>query len=142
MQLRRAEPEDTAAIRHLLSSCGLPTDGVPDEADLLWIAHQAGGVVGVAGLELHGGDGLLRSVATASDLRGRGIASQLCDEIESRARSLGARRLFLLTETAERFFAKRGYRRVERVAAPSAIASSREFATVCPASAALMARDL
>jgi len=142
VQLGRAEPADLAAIHDLLSGCGLPIDGVPGDADLLLVARHEGGVTGVAGLELHDGDGLLRSVATAPALRGRGIATRLCDEIESHARSRGARQLFLLTETAERFFAARGYCRVDRAAAPRGIASSREFTTVCPASSLLMARSL
>jgi len=142
VQLRRAEAEDSGAIRDLVTSCGLPTDGVPDDAELFVVAHHAGGVIAVAGLELHEGDGLLRSVATAASLRGRGVASRLCDEIEQRACSLGARQLFLLTQTAEQFFAKRGYRCVERAAAPCGIASSREFTTLCPASSVLMVLDL
>jgi amino-acid N-acetyltransferase len=77
-----------------------------------------------------------------AELRGRRIASALCDEVERRARSLGVRRLYLLTETAETFFAKRGYRRVPRADAPPGIARSREFAAVCPASSELMSRDL
>ncbi|HXZ84918.1 MAG TPA: arsenic resistance N-acetyltransferase ArsN2, partial [Myxococcota bacterium] len=110
--------------------------------ELLVVAQDGGRVVGVAGLELYEGDGLLRSVATAPDFRGRGVASRLCAEVERRARALGARRLYLLTETAEPFFARRGYRRLDRAAAPRGIAGSREFASVCPASAALMAREL
>jgi amino-acid N-acetyltransferase len=142
VQLREAEPGDVASILALLGRSGLPLDGVPDDADLLLVARHGGGVVGVAGLELHEGGALLRSVATASELRGLGIASRLCAEVERRASALGADRLYLLTETAEPFFAKRGYRRVDRAAAPRGIARSREFATVCPASAVLMARDL
>jgi amino-acid N-acetyltransferase len=142
VQLREAEPDDVAPALDLLFRSGLPLDGVPNDADLLVVARDAGRVVGVAGLELHEGDGLLRSVATDAEHRGRRIASQLCEEIELRARELGAGRLYLLTETAERFFAKRGYRRVDRTAAPHGIASSREFTAVCPASSVLMLREL
>jgi amino-acid N-acetyltransferase len=138
VQLREAEPEDIGSVLELLRRCGLPTDGVPDEAEALLVAREDGRVVGVAGLELHGGEGLLRSVATAQEFRGRRVASRLCDEVEKRAHSLGVTRLYLLTETAEAFFAKRGYRRVERANAPRGIASSKEFATLCPVSSALM----
>jgi len=124
VQLRDAELEDVGAILELLGRCSLPKDGVPEDA------------------KLHDGAGLLRSVATDAELRGRRIASALCDEVERRARSLGVRRLYLLTETAATFFAKRGYRRVPRADAPPGIARSRESAAVCPASAELMSRDL
>ena len=77
-----------------------------------------------------------------SEVRGRRIASRLCDEAEARAAAAGAKRVFLLTETAEELFARRGYRRLDRAAAPPEVAASREFALVCPASAVLMVREL
>ena len=138
--MREAEPGDTPQIRALLTACRLPTDGVPEDAVLLLVAIHCGQVVGVAGLELHGGDGLLRSVAVAPGKRGRRIAQKLCDEVETRASALGVQSLYLLTETAERFFLRRGYGAADRADAPPAISASREFAFVCPASAALMVR--
>jgi N-acetylglutamate synthase-like GNAT family acetyltransferase len=70
------------------------------------------------------------------------VASRLCAEVETRAASLGARRVFLLTETAEAFFVRRGYARLGRSLAPPGIAASREFSALCPASAILMFREL
>jgi amino-acid N-acetyltransferase len=140
--VRRAGPADRAAIRALLAASALPLDGAPDDAESFWVATHAGRVVGCAGFELHAGDALLRSLAVAPNFRGRGLAARLCREVERRAREAGARRAFLLTETAEPWFAKRGWRRIERAAAPAGIATSREFAAVCPAAAALMEREL
>jgi len=142
VQLRDAAASDTAAVHELLRGCGLPTEGVPDDAALLVVAESGGRLVGVAGLELHGADALLRSVAVAPESRGKGIAARLCAQVERRAPALGAQRVFLLTETAERFFARRGYRRLERARAPAGIAASREFAALCPDSAVLMFREL
>jgi N-acetylglutamate synthase-like GNAT family acetyltransferase len=48
--------------------------------------------------------------------------------------------IYLLTETAERFFARRGYSPADRRDTAPAITASREFALVCPASAVLMVR--
>lgn len=141
-EIRAAGAGDTGAILALLRACRLPADGVPDETALLLVAEEGGRVVGSAGLELHAGDGLLRSVAVAPAHRGRRLAARLCDALERRAPALGARRLYLLTETAEPFFARRGYRRTERSDAPPDIARSREFASLCPASAVLMLREL
>jgi amino-acid N-acetyltransferase len=140
LSLREAEPEDSSRIRALLSECRLPIDGVPEDAALLLVASHCGQVVGVAGLELHGHDGLLRSVAVAPGMRGRKIADRLCDEIEARAPAVGARSIYLLTETAERYFARRGYSVADRRDAPPAIIRSRQFARLCPASAVLMMR--
>lgn len=142
MRLRELIPADTPAVHTLLRECRLPTDGVPQDTALFVVAEDGGKVVGVAGLELHGAHGLVRSVAVSPALRGRRIASQLCDEVEKRAAALGARRLFLLTETAEKFFARRGYARLDRSLAPPEIAASREFSAICPDSATLMFREL
>jgi N-acetylglutamate synthase-like GNAT family acetyltransferase len=141
-EVRTARRADALAIRALLTASALPIDGAPDDAEAFYVATHAARIVGCAGLELHAGDALLRSVAVAPDFRGRALAARLCGEVERRAREVGARRVFLLTETAEGWFAKRGYRRIERAAAPAGIAASREFAAVCPAGAALMEREL
>jgi amino-acid N-acetyltransferase len=141
MEIRAATAGDIETVQALLRECRLPLDGVPEELESLFVASVDGRIEGVAALELHGRDGLLRSVAVSTGCRRRSLGSRLCDEVERRAQVVGARRLFLLTETAEAFFSRRGYRSIERVLAPAAIASSREFSTLCPASAVLMTRD-
>ena len=141
MEIRPATADDAELVRALLRACGLPVDGVPADLESLFVASVDGRIVGVAGLELHGRDGLIRSVAVAPQFRDHNLASRLCTAVENRAERIGVRRLFLLTETAERFFMKRGYNAIERTLAPAGIASSHEFAAVCPASAILMVRE-
>ena len=140
VRIRAARASEAPAIRALLAECSLPIDGAPEDAESFFVAAQVDRIVGCAGLERHETDGLLRSLAVAPEFRARGLAARLCAEVERRARELGASRLFLLTETAEAWFHARGYRALERSAAPGAIAASREFAGVCPAAAVLMAR--
>jgi amino-acid N-acetyltransferase len=142
MRLRELTRADTPAVHSLLRACRLPIDGVPDDAAAFLVAESDGRVVGCAGLERHGPDALLRSVAVAVERRGARVASELCDLAEERALGLGVRKLFLLTETAERFFARRAYARLDRALAPPHIAASRELAGVCPQSAVLMCREL
>ena len=140
VRIRAARAHEAPAIRALLAACDLPVEGAPEDAESFFVAARIDRIVGCAGLERHGADGLLRSLAVAPELRAQGLAAKLCAEVERRARELGARQLFLLTETAEAWFHARGYRALERSAAPRAIAASREFAAVCPAAAVLMAR--
>jgi amino-acid N-acetyltransferase len=140
--VRNADAGDAGEVVTLLRACKLPMDGVPDDLTLLLVAEQDGRVVGCAGLERYGADGLLRSVAVSPECRGCGLAGSLCDEVEARAASLGMRRLYLLTETAEAFFRGRGYEAVDRAGVPPVIGGSRELASVCPASAVLMLRAL
>jgi len=54
----------------------------------------------------------------------------------------GACEAWLLTETAEPFFARDGWARADRGDAPPAVAASVEFTSACPATAVAMRRRL
>ena len=97
---------------------------------------------GLVGIEIHGADALLRSLVVAPELRASGLGSALVRRAESHARAQGARCMYLLTTTAERFFAGRGYARLDRSDAPAGIRATREFADICPASSAFMFKSL
>jgi amino-acid N-acetyltransferase len=47
-----------------------------------------------------------------------------------------------LTDTAEVFFSRLGYTTADRQRAPECIRSTREFAEICPMSAAFMVKQL
>ncbi|HEX9793576.1 MAG TPA: arsenic resistance N-acetyltransferase ArsN2 [Planctomycetota bacterium] len=119
------------AILDLLEAAQLPTSGVEAILPHLLVIEENGVLVGVGGLEPHGDDALIRSVVVAAAQRGRGVASTLCDALESAAARSGARALYLLTDTAAGFFARRGYRKIARTDAPAAIRASEEFASLC-----------
>ncbi len=70
------------------------------------------------------------------------VASHLAERAEECAASLKIEALYLLTITAEGFFAKRGYHRVERDSAPSSVRETAEFKNLCPASAVCMVKYL
>lgn len=97
---------------------------------------------GLVGLELCGPDVLLRSLVVDPRARASGLGSALLARAEAHARAHGARAVYLLTTTAEAFFARRGYARVGREAAPQGIRTTREFADICPASSAFMVKQL
>ena len=104
---------------------------------------RAGAVfVGVAGLEVHGGDGVLRSVAVEPASRGSGVGARLTGAILAAARRASLRRLYLLTISAEDYFPRYGFRRVPRDEASAAVRRSVEFREACPASAVAMVLDL
>jgi len=85
--LRSARPEDLAAALELLEDAALPVVGVDEWFDRFVVAAYDGRVIGVAGLEVHGTDGLLRSVAVADDWRCRGLGGALTDEVVARPSS-------------------------------------------------------
>jgi amino-acid N-acetyltransferase len=135
-----ATPADAAAIAALLRAADLPhADFAAHLADFL-VARRGGAVIGAVGLERHGGHALLRSLVVAPAQRGAGLGGRLVDRLEGRARYLGVRRFYLLTTTAEAFFARRGFRRIARSRVPAAITATCEFRSLCPVSAVCMAR--
>jgi amino-acid N-acetyltransferase len=107
----------------------------------LVVARRSAQVIGCAGLELYSESALLRSVAVALPVRGTGLGQALTWAALDLARGRGARRVYLLTETAEGFFPKFGFAPVERGAVDPAVLASEEFKTLCPVSAVAMVLD-
>jgi len=94
------------------------------------------------GWEMYDSVALLRTLAVRSEWQGRGLGACLVSALERYAKAAQVENLYLLTETAERFFASRGYAVTERNAVPPAIASTAQFAGLCPDTATLMHKHL
>ena len=142
MQIERAGPDDLGAIERLLVASNLPLDGARDAFAAGIVARQRGEVVGAAAVEPYGPAGLLRSVVVEPSMRSTGIGGTLVASSEALARDLGVRELYLLTDTAEAWFERRGYRVIERDAVPEPVRGSIEFTTACSTTAVAMWRAL
>ena len=138
----RAQSTDAAGILQLLAQQQLPLDGLQDHLATTVVARQHGRIVGSAALEVYADGALLRSVAVAPELRGRGIGHDLAAATEHIARDLRMPALYLLTTTAEGYFPKFGFERITRAEVPPSVQASVEFATACPASAIVMRKRL
>lgn len=137
--IRSITPGETAAVRALLIASGLPVDDLGSAAIEFRIAvDDDGAMLGVVGIEVFEEAGLLRSLAVVPHARHRGIGHALAGSLEADARARGLHQLVLLTQTAETFFARRGYSVIDRAAAPAGVRRSAEFRSLCPASAACM----
>jgi amino-acid N-acetyltransferase len=130
------------SILSLLSAEKLPVDDLPVVLDNFIVAIDNGEVIGVAGLELYGNYGLLRSVAVDKNQRGKGIAAQLLHKIEAIATNKGLEEIYLLTETAAEYFNNKGYEHIARMDIPEEIKESSQFRHVCPESAIAMKKAL
>jgi amino-acid N-acetyltransferase len=127
----------------VLNGAGLPSVDLTDaHMEHFFYCGPAQAPTGLVGLELFGELALLRSLAVADVTRSRGLGSALLAHAEQHARAAGAREIYLLTTTAEEFFRRRGFSTAARDEAPAAIRQSREFAGLCPASAAFMIKRL
>lgn len=139
MQLRNAIAADWDRVLLLLEAAGLPCGGLQDQfPQAYWVAIADGQVVGVVGLERYGDYGLLRSLAVGDAWRGRGFGGALATQVLRVAAEEAVAAVFLLTNTAEPFFAGRGFTPVLRANAPAALQAAPEFASICPSSVTCM----
>ena len=135
------EPAELAGLAWFLDAASLPSADLADPGRLFF-RFEADSLVGYGGLEGEGADRLLRSIVVLADRRRHGLGRALVAILERQARNLGVERLHLLTTTAAPFFRAIGYADADRGAAPPAVAASREFAALCPASAAYLVKAL
>src|SRR5438445_12138707 len=120
------------ALLELLGQSALPTAGLADHLDTTLVAREAGNVVGSAALELYGTTALLRSVAVAPGLRGRGLGQELTRHALALARRRKIRTVYLLTETAGGFFLRFGFRAISRDTVGPAVQRPVEFPSARP----------
>ncbi|HWS66212.1 MAG TPA: arsenic resistance N-acetyltransferase ArsN2 [Steroidobacteraceae bacterium] len=141
LMIRGRPPRSTAVV--LLQAQGLPVSDITGEhLEHFFFVGSDGSPTGLVGLELYGTDALLRSLVVAENARSKGLGSTLIDHAEKYAASKGVRSIYLLTTTAEAFFIRLGYERIERSSAPPSIERTREFAGLCPASSAFMSKRI
>ncbi|MFL5515419.1 MAG: arsenic resistance N-acetyltransferase ArsN2 [Gemmatimonadales bacterium] len=139
MEIREATREDLETVRSLVAEAGLPQDGLEDQFGSGYaVAIESGRLVGVAAVERYAACGLLRSVVTTADRRGRGIGEALVRDRLGWAERAGLESVYLLTTTAAGYFPRLGFKVVERSAVPPEIRGSREFSSTCPSSAVVM----
>ena len=141
LQIRERPPHLSAVA--LLQAAGLPaSDLTESHLEHFFFTGTDGAPRALVGLEIYGEAALLRSLVVSAAARTQGLGSALVLHAEKYAAAHRVRELYLLTTTAESYFENRGYRRIDRAEAPPAIKSTREFASLCPASSAFMIKRL
>ena len=134
--------QDLIAIRALLEHSGLPTSDLESARPEFAVIRENGEVIAAGALQRFGSSALLRSVVVTPDRRGSGVGQMIVRELERQARAAQIDRLILLTLSAGEFFARQGYRPIERSTAPEEIQGSEEFRSLCPKSATCMGKSL
>ncbi len=133
-----ASNSDLASVLALVQSCGLPIDGLEQHLGTALVARDHDAIVACAALELYGDSALLRSVAVALHMRGRGLGQRVVRAALDLARQRGVRSVYLLTETAAEFFPRLGFHATDRASIPATVKTSVEFTSLCPVSALAM----
>ena len=143
MNLDFVNTAEEKQLKLLLAESGLYSDDIRS-SDLRHFLVMRDGtrLAGVIGLEVVGESSLLRSLAVSPRYRNKGIASGIVKKVEEYARSKGIEKLYLITITAEEFFAKQGYQQVNRGSAPDALQVTTEFRSICPSTSTCMVKRL
>lgn len=136
--IRNARQADYPHVARLLQASSLPTAGVAGHFGNFLVAENGDDIVGAIGLEVYDDVGLLRSAVVESSLQNTGIGSRLYEELLRRAHRLGVRRIILLTNTAQRYFERKGFRTIDQKSVTGPITNSVEFSGACPSHAACM----
>lgn len=142
MHIEPAQPADTEAVIALLEQGHLLTEDLPSGLSDFVIAKEEGRSIGVAGLERFGPVGLLRSVAVDPHHQGKQIAAQLVGRLLESAQASSLQEVYLITNTADRYFERYGFEPVNRQEVPTAIQQTPQFSDLCPSSAIVMKRAL
>jgi amino-acid N-acetyltransferase len=140
--LDSARESDWEQLVGLLASSGLPAEGLEEHLPTTLVVREGGRILGSVALEMYGSDALLRSLAVSAECRGRGLGRRLAVSALDLAGSLGAARVYLLTETAASFFRRIGFRDVPRSDVPERLRGSLEFASLCPLAAEVLMLSL
>jgi len=140
IEFRLGKVGDGDGVRALLSSEGLPVEDLGGTGQEFVLALAKGRLVGCVAVEVAGEDCLLRSLVVAADVRGKRIAAALHERAVALASLQGARTAYLLTTTAAKYAARKGFEQVDRAAVPPAIAALPQFRRICPSTAVCMRR--
>ena len=144
LEIEEAKNSDHPAIVVLLQDTELPPDSIEAHLENFLIIRHPEAVagpeflVGSVGLEVYGESALLRSLAVHPDFQGRGLGTRLVNRMIELAKGKGITRLFLLTDTAEEYFKKKGFVIVTRDQVPEDMKQSIEFTKLCISSPSMV----
>ncbi len=133
-----AEQKDVEAIKAILVANELPTAGVDEHWRTFVVARDGVRIIGCGGAEAYPTAALIRSIAVLPEYRRRGLGRRIVRQLIDRLASRGLRDFYLLTTTAETYFSKRGFKKIDRDEVNPQLLASREFQDACPKSAVCM----
>jgi amino-acid N-acetyltransferase len=133
---------DLDAITRLLVGSLLPSRDVGGAQQRFIVASENGRLLGCAGLQVAGQDGLVRSMAVHWTRRNAGLGSRLHERLLFEAVLAGVRTLYVVTTTAEDFFAGHGFKKIAASAVPSRLQASEEFTAFVPGGSTVMSRPV
>jgi amino-acid N-acetyltransferase len=122
----------TAAI-DLLKKNNLPTEDIHPGTQL-FVIEESDSVIGTVAVEYDFNVALLRSLSVSDAKRNSGIGELLVGFIENYVQKQGVHSIYVLTTTAEKFFSKKGYEKIDRNNIPDFIKNTKEYSHLCSSS--------
>lgn len=142
LNIRPATNTDLEDILNLLSANQLPTIDMNENSVQLFVALFNNELIGTIGIEKFNQLALLRSLAVKDKFKNQKVGEQLVNYLFDFSKVEHISELYLLTTTAEKYFYKFGFHKIDRLKVPEIIMQTREFKDICPLSAVVMQRKL
>ena len=140
--IQQATEKDLDVIKKLLDDNNLPTTDIHQDNIQFFIGFIDDKIMSVIGLEKYNNVGLLRSLAVNDLFKNQQVGTRLIRHIFDLCASEHIDKIYLLTTTAEKYFVKFGFTKIERIEAHDILKQTREFKDICPVSAVLMCKKL
>ncbi|MCX6155349.1 MAG: GNAT family N-acetyltransferase [Candidatus Kapabacteria bacterium] len=115
---RFAHQSEAGMIKNFLSVNNMHINDIDENIGNFILAEIDNKLIGTIGLEVYGDYGLVRSLAVDEQFRNNGIARELYFKILALSLQHGIKQLYLFTLSAEIFFAKLGFEKVDRNSVP------------------------
>jgi amino-acid N-acetyltransferase len=141
MNIVPASQNSFSAAIDLLKKNNLPTEDI-NPGTQLFVVEENDTVIGTVAVQYDFNVALLRSLCVSVDKRNSGIGEILVEFIQDYVQKQGVQTVYLLTTTAENFFLKKGYKKIDRKEVPEFIKNTKEYAVLCSASSSLMKKEL
>ena len=142
ISIQKADKKDLDEICQLLVEANLPAIDLNPLLEHFFVAIENNRIISVIGMDKYEDDGLLRSAVVQMGYRNTGIATALVNQLFDYAKKQGVKSLYLITNTAETYFEKKGFMKISKDAVPASILQSKEFNGLCPASSIIMFREI
>ncbi len=140
--ISKADKKDFNSICKLLAEENLPTTDLNPLLENFFVTIENNETAGVIGMDRYGNKGLLRSAIVKAAYRNTGIATALINQLFVHAKEQGVETLCLITNTAGKYFEKKGFEKITRNEVPETVLQSKEFNGLCPESSVIMFRKL
>jgi amino-acid N-acetyltransferase len=138
MKFRKALYSDLKLIEVMLKESKLPYEDCKYHLNNFVVIEDDGEIVGIGGAELYDDIALLRSITVLEKHRGKGIGNSIFFKIREYLKEHGVKTIYLLTETAEKYFITLGFTGIIREVVPQEIRETEQFSSLCPSSATVM----